>query len=166
VEAGVLAEGEPVELIDGELFAMSPQGPYHYTVARRIGRMLREFVGPDLVVREDGPIDASPFSQPEPDVCVAVGSEESYRERHPRGTECRLVVEVSLTTKDIDTAKAHVYAAAGVEAYWVVDLRERTVSVHETPRNGVYHRVTTLSEDLDLPAPGSDRRLSIVELMR
>jgi Uma2 family endonuclease len=77
-------------------------------------------------------------------------------ERRPlRADEIRLAVEVSDATarKDL-TVKRWEYAAAGVRFYWVVDLDDRRVVVHEDPSDGDYRSVRSLHEDE--PLPGTD----------
>lgn len=40
VQAGILAEDEPLELIEGELVQGTPQGPLHAKVIRQLGSRL------------------------------------------------------------------------------------------------------------------------------
>jgi Uma2 family endonuclease len=63
---------------------------------------------------------------------VVVGRREDYTGHPPTAV---LVVEVSETTLAYDRGeKASLYAAAGVEDYWVVDLVNRRVEVYRDPR--------------------------------
>ena len=51
IEAGILDEDEHVQLIDGFLVAMTPQGEPHAQVIQRLNRLLVRSVGEGLVVR-------------------------------------------------------------------------------------------------------------------
>ena len=58
---------------------------------------------------------------------------------HP--TSAHLLVEVSRTSRALDLgSKAAAYAAAGVAAYWVVDLVDDVVHVHSAPTPDGYDR--------------------------
>lgn len=71
-------------------------------------------------------------SEPEPDIAVVRGTARDYEQAHP--TTAVLVIEVSDTTLRVDcTTKAGIYARAGIEEYWVVDLNTRRLIVHRQP---------------------------------
>ena len=63
------------------------------------------------------------------------------------------MIEISVSTQAVDRAKAQVYGAAGVPRYWLVDVAERRVWVHEEPHAEGYRRVTILDETAELPLP-------------
>src|SRR5437868_7545046 len=71
---GILRPDERVELIDGEIVVMSPQGTRHMTVVRLIARALESAFGDGHDVRTQGPLAVGAHSEPEPDVAVVVGS--------------------------------------------------------------------------------------------
>ncbi len=165
VHAGILPEDAPLELIGGELIEMSPQGPYHSVVCEGIRERLRAALGAEYSVREDKPLVAGRFSLPEPDVAVVPGPRARWRDQHPRGDECLLVVEVSLTTQEIDRAKAAVYGAAGVQVYWQVDLESRTLAVHESPTEDGYATQRVLAEGEVVTVPGTTTAVRVSELL-
>jgi Uma2 family endonuclease len=79
---------------------------------------------------EAGPADREK-SMPEPDLAVVKEAEDEYQRRHPSGSEMALVVEVADTTVRPDlTRKRDLYANAGVQEYWVLDLKDRRLVVH------------------------------------
>lgn len=137
VEAGILAEDASVELLEGELVAVNPQGPAHATGKAVLGDLLRRaYVG--AYVRDQDPLQCGAFSLPEPDLAVVRGRAQDYGARHPRGDEALLVVEISRTSLELDHSKAAVYAAAGVPEYWIVDLVARCITVHREPGAAEY----------------------------
>ncbi|HMV42810.1 MAG TPA: Uma2 family endonuclease [Leptospiraceae bacterium] len=55
---------------------------------------------------------------------------------HP--ATARLVIEVSLTTYDLDFQKQFIYADALVMEYWLINLKEIEVEVYKEPNSGKY----------------------------
>ena len=49
VEAGILAEDDRVELIDGEVRAMSPSGPRHVAIVNRLNALLSRQVADSAI---------------------------------------------------------------------------------------------------------------------
>jgi Uma2 family endonuclease len=146
VETGVLAEDAPVELIDGDLITVSPQGPQHRMSTVRVRRCLERAFGPGFYVQTHSPVQAGPNSLPEPD--VAVVREPERFDRHPRGDDVALVLELAYSSHDLDRAKAAVYAAGGFPEYWIVDLVARRVTVYRQPDPTLReYRVTTVFTD-------------------
>jgi len=134
VAAGILREDEPVELIDGELLEMSPQGPLHRARTVAIHQLLERVFGPGHHVQDHSPVDAGPSSLPEPDVAVVLGEPADYETRHPSGPDVPLVCEISVTSQLDDRAKASTYAAGGFASYWNLDVPARRLTVYTEPR--------------------------------
>jgi Uma2 family endonuclease len=73
-------------------------------------------------------------SEPEPDLAVVRGDENTYLHRHPGPADVALLVEVADSTLDRDRAdKARIYGQAGVPVYWIVNLVDRQVEVYTSP---------------------------------
>lgn len=155
VEAGLLDEDAPLELLDGVLYTTSPQGPRHRMTTVRVRRRLEQAFGPGHYVQDHSPVDAGPDSLPEPDVAVVRGSERF--DRHPGAADVAVVVEIAETSQPRDREKASVYAAAGFAEYWVLDLVARRLVVHREPRP--QHReyaVARTLRDGDVVLAGAD----------
>ena len=140
VERGAL-EGMPVELIDGFLVHASPQGPQH---AAMVQALMRWFAPHVDLLRVQMPLAAGESSEPEPDIALV---EHDDPTRHPH--TALLVIEVAVSSQEQDEHKADVYARAAVPAYWLVDVRARTVAAFSEPTS---RRVR--------PAGGAGRRRS------
>ena len=63
-----------VELIEGEIMVLSPQGPSHSYLTDHVATSLRTSGWSGVWVRMQLPIDFGPYSDPEPDVSVVMGS--------------------------------------------------------------------------------------------
>ena len=88
--------------------------------------LLREAVGEGFHVRSGQPI-ACRHSEPEPDVSVVRGRKEDYIATLPQTAE--LVVEVAVSSADVDRRKIAIYAEAGVREYWIVLPGMRQIEV-------------------------------------
>jgi Uma2 family endonuclease len=158
VDAGILAADDRVELLNGQLAKVSPQGPQHSGIAQWLASQLIRAIDPVIAgVRVQLPMRLAPLSEPEPDVAIVPPG--FYTHEHP--TWAMLVVEIAKSSRSLDLGvKAEVYAAAEVAAYWVIDIAARTVHVHRSPAGGAYgslRRVTSGSIRPDVPgAPPID----------
>ena len=145
VDEGIIDAGDRVELLDGVIVEMSPEGPGHAAVIARINRLLVRGIADDaLFVRPQSPLtfpDAR--SQPEPDLAVVVGNPT---DEHP-GTAL-LAIEVSVTTQRRDRLlKSGLYSAAGIPEYWLLDVPARTLEVRREPVGGVYRSIRILGPE-------------------
>lgn len=152
VQRGAL-DGLPVELIDGFLAHMSPQGPRHVALVQAL---VRVFAGHLDLMRVQMPLAAGVRSEPELDLALVGHSDP---ERHP--STAMLVVEVAVTSQDQDEHKAATYAGAAVPLYWLVDGSARQVIVFTEPGPVGYERRVTLSGDDPLEAPVATEALTV-----
>ena len=145
--AGVFAEGDRVELLDGEIVEMSPIGPPHAGIVNRLNRMLIQRLGDRVVVAVQNPLRIVPRSEPQPDFVVAAARDDDYQLSHPEPADVRLVIEVADSSLPVDRGiKTSIYARAGVPEYWIVDVAGRALVVHRLPERGVFRDVVTLTE--------------------
>ncbi len=128
-----LFQGDPVELIAGQLVVAEPQGSYHATAVGAADDALRAVLPPGWIVRAQMPVALDAESAPEPDLVVVAGTRTDYRESHP--ARFALIVEVADSSLDFDRQqKGSLYARAGVEDYWIVNLIDRVLEVYRDPR--------------------------------
>ncbi len=141
-EAGILGRRDRVELIHGEILAMSPIGPPHNAA---VARALREFIqvfGDEAIVWAQGSVQLDNWSAPEPDIALLRARDDFYASRLPLPQDILLVVEISETSLRYDRdTKAELYAAAGIPEYWVSDIGGDRVYVYSNPEGGAYGRV-------------------------
>ena len=132
IEAGLLTPEDRVELIEGEILAMTPQGSAHATGVSLAQEALRAAFGPRVYVRVQLPLALGSESEPEPDVAVVAGFVRDYRDAHPQSA--LLVVEVADATLTYDgDRKGSLYARAGVPEYWIINLPETRIERHRDP---------------------------------
>jgi Uma2 family endonuclease len=166
VQAGVFKDDERVELVDGALLLMNPQGPPHAATTSRLRRRLEKAYGDGWHGREHCPVIADPRSMPEPDVAIVRGDDTDYLSRHPSGADAAVVVEVARTTMREARRKRSVYARGGFPVYLLVDVDKRAIEAHFDPRpNGRYARIQRLVDGDVLELPGVATPLAISDLL-
>jgi Uma2 family endonuclease len=125
-----LTEGQPTELLRGTIIEKMSKSPAHQFFIDRLRKILAEQISPEFLVRTEGPISTED-SEPEPDVTVVRGPLEKYR--HAHATTAEMVVEIAVSSLEIDRVKAQIYAEAGVTEYWIVCPDEKQVEVYRQP---------------------------------
>ena len=137
IEVGIIAEGAPVELIEGELIQMAAFGGEHLLRVGDLTRLLILATEPPLFVSPQGSIRLDDRSEPEPD--SAVLRSRPLGRTPPPANAVILVIEVSDSSLMYDlNVKAPLYARAGIPEYWVADLTAQRVLRHIEPRDGRY----------------------------
>jgi Uma2 family endonuclease len=133
IEAGVLTDDDPVELIEGILVYKVPKKPRHRVALAKLQRALAPLLPAHLSLQAQEPITLAD-GEPEPDATVFRGKPEDYADRHPGSEDVLLVVEVADTTLARDRGiKLRSYARANLPIYWIVDLVGETVEVYTGP---------------------------------
>ncbi|WP_022835260.1 Uma2 family endonuclease [Salisaeta longa] len=146
--AGLFGEDDPIELLNGQIYVMSPIGSQHAACVDRLTRLLLDAVGDRAIVRVRSPIQLDETSEPEPDLALLRPRADGYATQHPQPGDVPLVVEVADTTLAFDRdVKGSLYAAAGLPTYWLVDLTASVVHVYQQPADDGTYRVHTTHDD-------------------
>ncbi|MBM83596.1 MAG: hypothetical protein CMJ78_23810 [Planctomycetaceae bacterium] len=144
INAGLFDERqERLELIYGEIVAMPPINPSHSDTIDILNYWSIENTPKDEVrVRIQNDIGLPELnSVPEPDIAWVAA--KSYRKERPRGEDVLLIIEVAESSLRTDrTLKAKLYAEAGVQDYWIVNLNEVCIEVYRQPHDGQYQDKT------------------------
>ncbi len=131
VDLGVFQD-EPIELIGGQLVVAEPQGAYHASAISTVDYALRAVLPPGWIVRLQAPVSLDDESEPEPDLVVVPGQPRDYRCAHPARPV--LAVEVAESSLGFDRErKGSLYARAGIQDYWIVNLVDRVLEVYRGP---------------------------------
>ena len=134
-DAGILGEGDRVELIDGELIDMAPIGQGHAATVNRLTRALVMAFGEQAIVSVQNPVRLDRFSEPQPDFAVFRPRADFYETgERPGPPDTLLVVEVADSSLRYDrTVKLPLYARTGIPEVWIIDLRRRVLEAHREP---------------------------------
>ena len=131
VEAGIIAEDENFELIDGEVVPMSPKGNQHEVIKAALLRIFATHAPADLRLAVETSLYLDERTFVEPDICL-------YPKRilpeDVSGSDVLLAIEVAASSMAYDRGlKASIYARHGVGELWVVDAATRETWVHRQP---------------------------------
>lgn len=163
IDAGFL-DNKHVELLDGEIVEMSPEGIPHADLSDEAATYLRGLLGDRAKVREGKPITLSNQSEPEPDLCICQNIR--YNAHHPYPENIFWVIEYSNSSLEKDlTVKLLTYAAAAIQEYWVVNLKARKVIVFRDPADREYQQKQTLSQGNITPLAFPDISVPINRLV-
>jgi len=152
IEAGILI-GQSVELLNGEIIEVSPEGPEHAQLSTDGADYLRELLGQDALIRDAKPITLpNSNSEPEPDIAIVQPLRNLYRTHHPYPEHIFWLIEYASSSlaKDLD-AKRKAYARAEIIEYWVVNLKQRQLTVLREPSQGDYQSEITVNGEMLYP---------------
>jgi Uma2 family endonuclease len=145
-EAGIFSEDDRVELIDGEIFVMTPINTGHAAAVNRANRALVRAVGERAIVSPQNPVRLDSFNEPQPDLVLFKPRDDFYRSERPRIADVLLVIEIAHTSLRYDRdLKAALYARHHVIEYWLTDLATSTVTCYALPHQGTYREVVNRS---------------------
>jgi Uma2 family endonuclease len=167
LEAGIIADGEPYELLDGCLVRKDRSsagadpmtvGYEHAWVVKQLAELNARFKRLGRHIQTQQPVTLPLHSEPEPDAAVVRGIAADYRGRHPGPAEVLCIIEVADASLPRDRGlKLRVYAQSGVPCYVILNLPDRVVEVYTEPLTeaGRYGRAITLTprERVAFPAP-------------
>ncbi len=154
-ETGIF-RGTDVELIGGQFLIREPGLPPHSGMVNRLVEWFRERPDAAPILHVQNPLQVSTLDLPVPDVTLLRRRSDLYESSHPGPEDVLLVIEVANTSLRYDqSTKAPLYAAAGIETYWIVDVNAETVHVHTDPCNERYENVQVRERGdmLLLPVP-------------
>lgn len=144
IEAGAFEDWPRVELIEGLLCDMSARGRWHELVVEHLTwRLATSLDRERFRLRPVGALSLG-ASEPEPDFAIVRrGTPDPY---HPGSAA--LVIEVAASSHRRDLlAKPRIYGRAGVEEYWVIDVKNGLVVVHREPSENGYGSRVELDRD-------------------
>lgn len=142
--AGIFTEDDRLELLEGEVLRMSPVGPRHAAIVKRLNTLLNQQVAQHSIVSVQDPIQLSAFSEPQPDIALLVYRDDYYATSHPQAHDVLLLIEVSDTSLEYDRMqKLPHYADAQIAEVWIIDLEQQQVEQYYDPANGLYRTKQT-----------------------
>jgi Uma2 family endonuclease len=134
ITAGVLKEGEPIELLDGWLVLKMTRNPPHDLSLSLTEEEIQTRLPKEWFLRIQSAITIPEYDEPEPDIGVVRGPRRRYKTRHPGPSDTAMIVEISDASLQEDREdKAPIYAAAKIPVYWIVNIPDSQVEVYTDP---------------------------------
>jgi Uma2 family endonuclease len=141
-EVGILLEGDRVELIDGEILAMTPIGTRHSASVGKATRALVRACGDDAFVLPGGSVRLDLYSEPQPDLVVLRPRNDFYASRHAGPADIIVIIEIAVSSIQYDRdVKVPLYAASVIPEYWLVDLNTNVLWRYSAPEDRGYREV-------------------------
>jgi len=167
-ETGIISADEKVELIEGQIIKKPMKGTSHEAAITRAERALRKPLEDRVLLRLQSAVRLSDYSEPEPDIAVVYPDAMDYEDHHPTPPEIYLIVEIADTTLKRDKeSKAKVYAKAGINDYWVLDITNRQLYAFREPTATGYKNEQILSDDATIsPIAFPNVTIKVSEMLR
>jgi len=138
-EVGILKPDDRLELINGEIFKMSPIGSNHAGIVNKLGSLLNELFKNIAVIGVQNPVRMDYKNEPEPDISVLKYRSDFYTSAHPEPADVLAIIEVAGSSISFDKeVKAPLYALHSIPEYWIIDLENNRIEVHSKPNEGIY----------------------------
>ena len=151
VDAGILCEDDRVELIRGEVLAMSPIGPRHSAAVLRATQALVRLVGDHAIVGVQGSIRLDEYDEPQPDIYLLRPKVDFYASGHAGAADIFLIIEMADSSLNYDrTVKMELYAETGVPEYWIADIANECVIAYSDRSKKGYRQTRTLQRGSSL----------------
>ncbi|MEI9893068.1 MAG: Uma2 family endonuclease, partial [Chthoniobacter sp.] len=165
-EAGFFADDGHVELLDGEIFAMSPVGSRHGAALYNLIDLFGEMNRRRYLIGAGNPVEADDYSEPLPDFMLVPRSQKMAK-RHPLTRDAFLIVEIADSSLVHDQGrKLRKYAQAGVQEYWIVNLQQDVVEIYRAPQGEEYleYSVARMGDTV-APQAFPDAAISVSEII-
>ena len=166
-EAGILKPQERVELINGEVVAMSPIGNPHMACVDRANAIFVLSLKGRALVSIQSAVQLDIYAMPQPDVLLLKPSPDYYKTRRRLTDDVLLVIEVADLSLDYDReVKRALYAISGVKEYWIEDLQNDLLLVYREPSGDTYKTCLTFGHGETVsPLAFSDLVIPVDELL-
>jgi Uma2 family endonuclease len=129
VETGILAPTERVELTNGVIVLLRPDGPREDVAVDGAVELLIQQAQGKAIARVREFVVLEQLTAPVPDIALLA----------PGSNDILLIIEVADATLEYDIAvKLPRYAAAGIPEYWIADLRNNVLIIYSQPTDGSY----------------------------
>ncbi|MEM8896264.1 MAG: Uma2 family endonuclease [Bacteroidota bacterium] len=148
-EVGILSPDDRLELLNGEIYEMSPVGSRHSSVVKKITKIIHDLSLSDVIVGVQDPISFDEYNEPEPDISVVKYRSDYYAKHHPQPKDTLFLIEVADSSISFDMEiKLPLYAQHNIPEYWIIDLKAERILIFKEASNGKYiHQYTRNAND-------------------
>ena len=131
-----LPDGERAELIDGQIYMMTPPRRIHQRIVMELSSTIREYIRQHKGICQVYPAPFAVFimkddkNYVEPDISV-ICDLDKLSDRGCEGAPDWVVEIVSPSSRRMDySTKTSLYANSGVREYWIVDPEKRRTTLY------------------------------------
>jgi Uma2 family endonuclease len=150
-DAGIIAEDENFELIEGEIVPMQTKTHVHELLKSNLTAAVVRALPEGLWFGVETTVYLSPSTFVEPDIVVFP---KGLKLEDVKGSDLLLAIEVAGTSLAYDRGlRAQLYARHEVREFWVVDGARRATFVHQGPQGDGWRSVIERGPDEALTVP-------------
>jgi Uma2 family endonuclease len=137
--AGVFKEGthtktNRLELIRGEIIDMSPISAKHNACIARLTEFFVTELHGQAIIYVQSSLRLDSHSEPQPDLVLLKPRSDFYEAELPKPSDVLLIIEVADSSISYDRdVKVPLYAEAGIEEFWLVDINNRILTSYTSP---------------------------------
>ncbi|RIK82754.1 MAG: Uma2 family endonuclease [Planctomycetota bacterium] len=147
IDAGILGPSDKVELIGGLITPMAPAGPEHNGSLLQLTEIFAR-VADRFGLLIQGTVRIAEGQVFDPDLALLRRKPGAYRKALPQPDDILLIVESASTSLVKDRhVKLPIYAAAGIQEYWIADLERQVLHVFRDPQGDGYNSERALKGD-------------------
>jgi Uma2 family endonuclease len=170
IEAGIISEGENIELVEGDILMMAAKGIAHERIKSALNIAVVRALPNHLSMGVETTLRLTDTILLEPDIAVFPKdlfnkSVSGFAQLDPG--DAHLVIEVAVSSLRYDKGlKARLYARQRVQEFWVIDANERITWVHTGPDGDGWSSIIERSpqDALTTPSlPGFSIRLADID---
>jgi Uma2 family endonuclease len=132
IDAGILREGDPYELLEGWIVPKMTRNPPHDLALGLAEDEISKRLPPSWFRRGQSAATTQD-SEPEPDITIVRGNRRDYDQRHPHPQDIGMTVEVASSLQHDRAVKGRIYARAAIPIYWVINIPDHQVEVYTNP---------------------------------
>ena len=147
-EAGVFAQGDRLELINGEIKKMSPIGRKHVACVLRLAKLFERKLHEHVIISAQNPILLDNGSEPQPDLAIIKPREDFYEDGLPTPSDILLIIEVADSTISYDReVKSPLYASVGIPEMWLFDMNKKAIEGYSQPSASGYKQINRYEQN-------------------
>ncbi len=152
--AGILQADHRIELLDGEIYYISPINFPHAQCVRKLNDLFNDQIRKDYYVDTQNLLVLNKTNIVQPDIAIYTREDFLQLTQHPHADMVKLLIEVSDSTYHQDKqTKLPKYAQAGISQVWIVKLADNKVEVYEQPHQKQYLTIHHYLIDQPVPTP-------------
>jgi len=153
-KTGIFHPESRVELIEGEIIVMPPNGLKHIATINRLNYFLHNAIKEKGIISIHNSIRLPDYSEPQPDIVILRPRDDFYADKFPEAEDVLLLIEVADSSLRYDqTNKLRLYAEYGILEYWIANLEREIVEIYRQPLNKAYLQQTLIDTPDNAFAP-------------
>ncbi len=147
-EAGIFQEDDRLELLGGDIIAMSLVGVRHMACVNRLTDLLTDRFRGKAIISVQNPIRLDYQTEPVPDIALLKYRDDYYAQQATTAADVLLLIEASDSTLGFDRqVERPLYASTSIPEYWLINLTDNQLELYRQPDEGDYQEQLVVQGD-------------------